>query len=761
MRILLVVHGFPPAGAGGTELYVHDLAVALAASPGDDIFVLTRDADPRRPELSVRTRSQGRITVVAINNTFQACASFEESYTYPALRRLAADAIDYIRPDVVHVQHLTCLSTGVLEDITERGVPIVMTLNDYWLICHRGQLLDLDDERCEGPFDGGCGRCLAAGLLASPRSYRAGRLARVLPVPGAARLVQMAAKTFEAAMPLERIRRATVERLAHMREAAAHVDLFLAPSETLAEWFRRFGIPSDRLIRGNQGINLAPFTTAARSPSRVLRVGFAGSLIPSKAPHVLLEAVQQLPAGTATVDILGAGSIYHGDPDYARRLEPLLTHAAVRRLGPVPHERMARALTAVDVVVVPSVWIENAPFIIREAFAAGAPVIASGLGGMAEMVRDGIDGLLFPPGDAAALRSHLRRLAGDAGLLERLRAGIVRPMSIETDAATLRTMYERLTAVRPRRVSSRLTYAPAPADDSRVTAVVLNYRTADETWLAVRSLQTSFRPPDRILIVDNGSGDGSAAALRCSLDGIEILEAQNNGGFSAGCNIGIRAALVDKTDFVLLVNSDAVVAPDATARLLDAARSDPTLGILAPVLLSREEPDRIASAGISFSALTGRMRHRSAGLPVSLLPPGTTHVVDAVSGCVMLIRRGVLEGAGLLDEHYFFSFEDIDLCLRAQAAGFSTACAHESFAYHEGGRTIGRRSARRVYFATRNHLRLAGIAGAPSGKWLRSGFVVGLNAAYVLVAREAPLLRGLAAVVRGAWHHTIGRYGPD
>ena len=127
----------------------------------------------------------------------------------------------------------------------------------------------------------------------------------------------------------------------------------------------------------------------------------------------------------------------------------------------------------------------------------------------------------------------------------------------------------------------------------------------------------------------------------------------------------------------------------------------------------------------------------------------------------MLIRRAVFERAGLLDEDYFFSFEDIEFCLRAGGAGFHTGCVQEALGYHEGGRTIGRRSARRVYFATRNHLRLAAEAGDPKGRSLRAALVTGLNAAYVLVSPEVPLVRGTSAFVRGAWHHFRGRYGPD
>lgn len=294
-----------------------------------------------------------------------------------------------------------------------------------------------------------------------------------------------------------------------------------------------------------------------------------------------------------------------------------------------------------------------------------------------------------------------------------------------------------------------------------MSAVVLNYRTAEQTWLAVRSLQASRTRPLEILIVDNASGDGSADRLRGSLERVRVVESPTNAGFPGGCNIGIRAALAAGAEYVLLLNSDAVLAPDAIGHMAAAMAARQSLGIAAPVLLSREEPDHVSSAGISFSRRTARMRHRAAGRRVAALEPGAVQIVDAVSGCVMLIRRAVFERAGLLDEAYFFSFEDIDFCLRARDAGFHTGCVQDAIAYHEGGRTIGRRSARRVYFATRNHLRLAAQAGRPRGRSLRAGLVVGLNAAYVLVSPEAPLIRGASAVVRGAWHHFTSRYGPD
>jgi GT2 family glycosyltransferase len=423
---------------------------------------------------------------------------------------------------------------------------------------------------------------------------------------------------------------------------------------------------------------------------------------------------------------------------------------------------MAHALADADVLVVPSVWIENAPFIIREAFAAGLPVVASDLGGMAEMVFHDRNGLLFPPGDAGALADQLSRLLHEDGLVERLRRGIERPMSIEQDALEMTRRYAALARRRSRRTAN---LEPAHGK-TRVTAVVLNYRTSDQTFLAVRSIQSSRDGAD-VIVVDNGSNDGSVERLTAALPDCRILPVDRNLGFSGGCNAGIREALDDGADMVLLVNSDVVLSPRAIGALRQAADSNPDAGILAPVLLSREEPDRVASAGIRFSAATGRMRHICAGQPLAMLPPAAAHRVDAVSGCVMMVRRTVFESRGVFDEDFFFSFEDIEFCLRARAGGFTVLCVPEAIAYHEGGHSIGRLSPGRVYYAARNHLRLVemrsdeGVA-PPSGlrTALRGGLVVGMNAAYVLLSGETPRLRGLAALTRGVWHHLNGRYGP-
>ena len=288
-----------------------------------------------------------------------------------------------------------------------------------------------------------------------------------------------------------------------------------------------------------------------------------------------------------------------------------------------------------------------------------------------------------------------------------------------------------------------------------LAAVVVNYGTPTETMIAVQSLVASHRAPERIFVVDNGSGRDARARLAVEPHAV-VIESDRNLGFPAGANLGIHAARAAGADHVFLLNSDAAVAPDGLARLLRALDADPDAGIAGALVHDRAAPACTRSAGIDYSRRTGRVRERRRA------PASDAAIrVDAVSGCAMLVRGRVFDRIGGFAEEYFFSFEDVDFCLRAQAAGFRTLLVPSAAVAHEGSRSIGRRSPERLYFAARNHLLLAGRFG-PAGaiaRRLRDATIVGLNVAHALITSEAPRLAGLASVVRGVHDHARGRYG--
>src|SRR5262249_652618 len=146
------------------------------------------------------------------------------------------------------------------------------------------------------------------------------------------------------------------------------------------------------------------------------------------------------------------------------------------------------------------------------------------------------------------------------------------------------------------------------------------------------------------------------------LVGATLLDTPENLGFSGGCNVGIRHALDGGADLVLLVNSDVWLPPDCVERLERRLGSGPAIVVVGPGLVARTDPEHVLSLGISFSELSGRMRHEGYGRRFASLGHRDSPTIAGISGCVMLVRRTVFSRIGLLDEDYFFSFEDLDFC---------------------------------------------------------------------------------------------------
>jgi GT2 family glycosyltransferase len=214
---------------------------------------------------------------------------------------------------------------------------------------------------------------------------------------------------------------------------------------------------------------------------------------------------------------------------------------------------------------------------------------------------------------------------------------------------------------------------------------------------------------------------------------------------------------------VFLVNSDVVVAPLALEALLSALRDHPDAGIVAPVVLSRSRPGTIATAGLTFSDTTGRMRHPQTGQRFDESRAAAWSDVAGVSGCAMLISSKVFDRIGLLPDRYFFSFEDVAFCLSARDAGFTVGVCGRAVAYHEGSRTLGAASARRLYFGTRNHLLLSAERPARSvaHRALRTSAILAFNVLYALRTSGGTVVGRLGAVARGTRDHLRGRYGSD
>jgi hypothetical protein len=229
-------------------------------------------------------------------------------------------------------------------------------------------------------------------------------------------------------------------------------------------------------------------------------------------------------------------------------------------------------------------------------------------------------------------------------------------------------------------------------------------------------------------------------------------------------NVGIRHALGRGAARILLVNSDVITPPEAIGALERALDSRPGAGIAGPVVLARHAPDRVASLGMSYHRPTGRMRHQGVGAAWPDAERPATSAVDGVSGCFMLVSRSVFDAIGLLDEDFFFGFEDLDFCLRGADAGVETIVARAATVFHEGSRSMGAQAPARFYYGARNQLLMAQRRARHRGPLASAGravWITALNVAHAARASGGSWWVRHAAVARGVRDYIRGRSGPE
>jgi glycosyltransferase involved in cell wall biosynthesis/GT2 family glycosyltransferase len=724
VRLLLVHQAYPPAG-GGAELYTEALARTLALT--HDVSVLHAERDPGRPELELREARRDGVRLLALNNPRAEAAGFE-AYRDARVTAAAARLLDERRPDLLHAGSLHGLSTGIVHEARQRGIPAVVTLHDFWPVCALGQLVDRKLQVCAGPTPR---RCL--GCVGEQVAVRSGALReRARRFPGAAPAGRLLARL----RPAGALR--VARRLEEMRELLRSADLVISPSRFVRDRLAGLGLAQAEFLPYGHPELVVP----ARQPDDAGRVrfGFLGAAIPSKGVHVLAEAFRRVADPRAALAIHGSFPPYHGDTGYEARVRELLGPAAAACLrGPFTRERLPELLATLDVIVVPSVWEENAPLVVEEAFLARRPLVVSDHGGLAERVRDGVDGLRFRPGDAAELARAMRRLLDEPELRARLGASPPHVPTLDEHVRSLEALYEQAR----RRIRERV---------GRVGVVVLDHRRpADAAAAAASAMDASIAA--RVLVVENGPG--AAGELPAGARRLPLAE---NRGYAAGMNAGIEALRRDGCDRLLLLNNDARLEPGALRRLAEALE-DPSLAAAGPTIL-RERDGRVESRGARFDLRSGRSRLLSHGAPPDALEGRLP--VQSLSGAAWMLSAAALDRVGPLQEAYFHSFEDADWCARARAAGFALAVVLGARVRHAGSRTLGAESAERLYYAARNHLlaleRLRPRGGA--ARVLRDGRVVLQNLAHALLQSEVPRATGLRAVLLGAGDAWRGRAGP-
>ena len=447
MKIVQIIHGFPPYNMAGSEVYTYYLSRELARK--DEVYVFHRIANPEQEEYKMSYGTYNGLNVCTINNTFKYCDSFEETYRNDVISKRFGSFLDELNPDIAHFGHVNFLSTTLIEEAKKRKIPVVFTLHDFWLFCQLGQLLKRNLSLCIRPESSECVRCLAPELSMNGGIGKvAGFTRRAIPdfqnskylgkiLKGIhrqyAKILFLFQKETEAQIK---------KRTGHIKEMCSLVDLFIAPSNFLLDKFIEFGIPENKIAYHNNGFNTDLFNNFFRVNSKKIRFGYIGAFIPSKGVHILLDAFNSIKSQNVELRIHGTFLPYHsGYENYPEYLKSLSRKDNILWFGEYSNKDIAGILSEIDVLVVPSIWYENSPLTINEAFMAGVPVLASNIGGMTELVQDGENGLLFQVGDCEGMAEKMQMIIDNPGLIEGFRKNIKPVTSMESHALKLKAIY--------------------------------------------------------------------------------------------------------------------------------------------------------------------------------------------------------------------------------------------------------------------------------------------------------------------------------
>jgi glycosyltransferase involved in cell wall biosynthesis len=414
MKVLYVSHNHPTLHPGGAEAYALELYEGMRETPGVEPVLLARIGS----NVARRRVAHPGTPFSAVNDDPNQYFVFTETEHFDFFNLTSRDKSLYSqhltrfllaqRPDVVHLQHTHFIGIDMLSQI-RRVLPeakIVYTLHEFLPICHRdGQMVrTFNSELCGEASPRRCNECFP----------------------------EISQQSF---FLRERFVRGHFE----------NVDLFLAPSAQLMEKYVRWGIEPERIEVEEYG-RLAPPVRApapaqTKSPTNI---GFFGQLSQFKGARVMMEAMSLLDEDCdAHLWLHGANlelQTQEFQDEFAASHETVRDRVTFR--GPYDHAELPKLMADLHWVLVPSIWWENSPLVIQEAFFHHRPIICSDVGGMAEKVRDGVDGIHFRVGDGFSLARTIETATTNPRLWRSLRDGIREPHPMDTHIAHLLDVYE-------------------------------------------------------------------------------------------------------------------------------------------------------------------------------------------------------------------------------------------------------------------------------------------------------------------------------
>lgn len=409
-KILVIAHGHPDFSRGGAEVAAHSLFTGYKQHPCvDHAWLLARvGVDAALGGISRHSASEYLWRQELADDFYMKGRNLHATLT------VFRDFLKSLSPDVVHLHHAVHMGYEILE-VIRRTLPhakIIFTLHEYIPICHnKGLMVTSNGKLCEKSDCICCNQCFPQKSIADFWMRKRGFI-----------------------------------------HYFSLVDLFLAPSDFLRRLYVQWGIPPEKIHVQENCLRMLEACPPRKFKHGETcgRFGFFGQINPSKGVETLFKALQTLPRQLRKDIVIeihgeGVGELAKGHENKLRgEYGSLLKEGTVRWMGAYAPEQIPSRMAGVDWVLMPSIWWENSPVVIQEAFACGRPVIASNLGGMAEKVRDMIDGVLVEAGNPQAWQDAILECSRNLSLWNRLRGNISPAVSIGEATKRHLELVERL-----------------------------------------------------------------------------------------------------------------------------------------------------------------------------------------------------------------------------------------------------------------------------------------------------------------------------
>lgn len=427
MKVWIAVHHFPPHYTGGAEWRAFRTAKALQQR-GHKVQVICVERIDLGAEQELRWYDEEYQGIPVRRLEFNLSSAedpFRWSYDNPWIGMAMRHWLAQERPDLFHLISGYLITVSPLRVALDAAIPTIVTLTDFWFLCPRINLLRSDGKISSLPVRvENCARCLGE----EKRRFR--WLGKLFPHTMALYWRGQYRRTAQ-----------LQQRLTFLLMTLNEVDQIISPSQFLRSVYVQSGVRPEKIIFLRQGISLNNLPKDLKPiESQRIRLGYIGQIALHKGVHLLVEALRKNLDLDVELKIYGDTTHY---PAYARQIsrmakrDPRISIKGVYR----GTQELSRVMAELDAIVVPSVWYENSPNVILEAFAHKVPVVASNLGGMAELVQHGKNGFLFRTGDVNSLAEQIRRLVQEPDILLRLRGGIEPVKDVEQEMDELLEIY--------------------------------------------------------------------------------------------------------------------------------------------------------------------------------------------------------------------------------------------------------------------------------------------------------------------------------